>query len=61
MYVEYTDGEREYYDLESDPYELRNIYPQLSPAQVDAVHSRLATLERCRGATTCQAAAGDGS
>jgi arylsulfatase A-like enzyme len=61
MYVEYTDGEREYYDLESDPYELRNIYPQLSSAQVDAAHSRLATLERCRGATTCQAAAGDGS
>jgi N-acetylglucosamine-6-sulfatase len=61
MYVEYANGEREYYDLESDPYELMNIYPQLSLSHVDAVHSQLATLESCRGATTCQPVAGDGS
>jgi arylsulfatase A-like enzyme len=61
VYVEYASGEREYYDLKADPYELKNIYPKLSPPQVDALHSRLVQLERCRGAGTCQHAAGRGS
>jgi arylsulfatase A-like enzyme len=53
IYVEYANGAREYYDLKSDPYELTNIYPNLSPEQVDALHSRLATLQRCRGVASC--------
>ena len=57
VYVEYANGAREYYDLESDPYELTNIYPRLSPQQVSALHSRLATLERCRGVASCHQAA----
>jgi N-acetylglucosamine-6-sulfatase len=57
VYVEYANGSREYYDLEADPYELTNIYPRLSPEQVGALHSRLATLERCRGVASCHQAA----
>ena len=60
MYVEYADGEREYYDLRSDPYELTNIYAPLSPDQVHSLHSRLVGLESCRGAATCQQFAGYG-
>ena len=60
-YVEYANGEREYYDLKSDPYELTNIYPKLSPGQVAALHSRLAPLERCRDAVTCQHVGAPGS
>ena len=60
-YVEYANGEREYYDLESDPYELTNIYSNLPRSRVDALHSRLAALESCRGAASCQLAAGAGS
>jgi arylsulfatase A-like enzyme len=59
-YVEYANGEREYYDLKSDPYELTNIYPELSPRQVDALHSRLAMLESCREVVTCQHVAAPG-
>jgi arylsulfatase A-like enzyme len=57
MYVEYANGEREYYDLDSDPYELTNIYPELSPDQVDALHSRLARMESCHGTASCRQAA----
>jgi arylsulfatase A-like enzyme len=53
-YVEYANGEREFYDLTSDPYELTNTYQRLSPAQVDALHAELASLESCRGVVTCQ-------
>ena len=54
LYVEYANGEREYYDLKSDPYELTNTYRKLPPAQVDALHSELARLETCRFVATCQ-------
>jgi N-acetylglucosamine-6-sulfatase len=57
MYVEYLNGEREYYDLESDPYELTNIYPELSPEKVDALHSRLVRMESCHGTPSCRRAA----
>ncbi|MGH3056187.1 MAG: sulfatase/phosphatase domain-containing protein, partial [Gaiellaceae bacterium] len=59
-YVEYANGEREYYDLDSDPYELTNTYSELSPDQVDALHSRLAGLENCHSAAACRHAAGRG-
>jgi len=60
IYVEYADGEREYYDLQSDPYELRNIYATLSPDRVQALHSRLVALESCHGAASCRQAGGHG-
>ena len=34
LYVEYDDGEREFYDLQTDPYELDNLAASLSPAAI---------------------------
>ena len=38
LYVEYADGEKEYYDLKTDPYELDNIVDQLNPAELTLLH-----------------------
>jgi hypothetical protein len=57
MYVEYANGEREYYDLDSDPYELTNVYPELTPDRVDALHTRLARMASCHGTASCRQAA----
>jgi N-acetylglucosamine-6-sulfatase len=53
-YVEYANGEREYYDLQTDPYELTNTYRKLSPQQANALHAELTRLVSCRGAADCQ-------
>jgi arylsulfatase A-like enzyme len=53
VYVEYVDGEREYYNLATDPYELHNVYPSLPPSKVAALHAELARLENCRDSPTC--------
>jgi N-acetylglucosamine-6-sulfatase len=50
LYVEYVDGEREWYDLRSDPEQLHNRYDDLSAAGRRRLHDRLVTLELCRGA-----------
>lgn len=50
-YVEYSTGERELYDRESDPAELSNLAATSPPALLHRLHERLAELERCRGAT----------
>src|SRR3954447_21430851 len=50
LYVEYVDGEREWYDLTVDPNELHNGYDELQPDEQAALHSRLVALEGCRGA-----------
>jgi N-acetylglucosamine-6-sulfatase len=54
-YVEYATGEKELYDLRTDPYELANGYdPDAPPSDL---LSRLQALEVCRVGTeiTCQA------
>src|SRR4029077_10016076 len=38
LYVEYDTGEREYYDLVRDPFELRNVVGELPPARVRKLH-----------------------
>ena len=43
-------GEREFYDLTNDPYELHND-PSLAPAALD---SQLDALVACTGAEECQ-------
>ena len=35
LYVEYSDGEREFYDLRRDPFELHNIAFRLTRAERD--------------------------
>ncbi len=56
LYVEYKSGEREFYDLRTDPYELDNLAGSLSAADLETLHARLARLEACHGATSCWAA-----
>jgi arylsulfatase A-like enzyme len=56
LYVEYTDGEREFYDLRNDPFELHNIASQLSPYDLGLLHVELARMKSCHGQTACWAA-----
>ena len=53
LYVEYGNGEREYYDLQRDPFELDNIAAQLSPARAGTLHRALVRIEACHGARAC--------
>jgi arylsulfatase A-like enzyme len=53
LYVEYDTGEREYYDLRRDPFELRNVFARLSPGRVSRLHRTLSDIERCHGARSC--------
>lgn len=53
LYVEYGDGEREYYDLRLDPFELRNLAARLSRRRLAELHRELTAMERCHGAGQC--------
>ena len=57
LYVEYIDGEREFYELRRDPYELRNLAPRLAPDRLAALHADLTRLVACHTADSCWAAA----
>ncbi|MBV9213190.1 MAG: sulfatase [Actinobacteria bacterium] len=60
LYVEYVNGDLEYYDLSRDPFELRNTAATLPVAKRRQLHSMLASLERCHDAATCWAASSAG-
>jgi N-acetylglucosamine-6-sulfatase len=49
LYVEYADGELEFYDLRRDPFELHNIALSLSLQQLSLLHSELMAMKHCRG------------
>jgi N-acetylglucosamine-6-sulfatase len=49
VYVEYSDGEREYYNLARDPYERHNTYNRLEPRQRTRLHNALREIQRCNG------------
>lgn len=49
LYVEYTTGERELYDLQNDPYELKNLVKKAPQDLVDQLAAWLAQLEGCSG------------
>jgi len=57
-YVEYVDGELEYYNLNKDPYELNNSIGLLSPKAHAQLHSRLTALVDCHTGAACWNAAG---
>ncbi|HUA03225.1 MAG TPA: sulfatase [Solirubrobacteraceae bacterium] len=56
LYVEYDDGEREFYDLQIDPFELHNISGELTRKQLARLHAELGRLKRCHGGRKCWAA-----
>jgi arylsulfatase A-like enzyme len=57
LYAEYVTGEREYYNLTRDPYELHNLAGRLPAQQLARLHTELEALANCHGATQCQHAA----
>jgi N-acetylglucosamine-6-sulfatase len=60
LYVEYADGEREFYDLRTDPFELHDLADQLSGATLAQLHQALVAMKRCHGDESCWAAMGGG-
>ncbi len=56
LFVEYTDGEREFYDLRTDPFELHNLAGKLTAVQRRLLHAELSRLKRCHGSRRCWAA-----
>lgn len=52
-YVEYSSGEREYYDRAADPNELHNIAGHLSKSRLAALHSALMKLAKCHNQSDC--------
>jgi N-acetylglucosamine-6-sulfatase len=51
IYIEYVTGERELYDLQKDPNELRNLVGSQPPKSLERLKARLDTLRRCHGET----------
>lgn len=47
LYVEYDNGEIEFYDLAADPYQLENIASTLSAETLDKLHTKLEVLKYC--------------
>jgi hypothetical protein len=57
LYVEYVDGEREYYNLRVDPDQLHNRVARASVAVLRPLRRALHALEACAGVTSCAPAA----
>jgi arylsulfatase A-like enzyme len=55
LYVEYADGERELYDLTSDPFQLDNLAAEVPPERLARLSAELAQMAGC-GAAECWAA-----
>ncbi len=49
LYVQYADGEHEFYDLRRDPFELYNVYGSLNAGQHAQLTSELRRMARCVG------------
>lgn len=56
LYVAYSDGEHEFYDLRRDPFELHNIFNSLNGRQRAQLQSELARMEHCHNGPACWAA-----
>ena len=57
MRCESKSGEREFYNLRRDPFELHNRAGSLSAIQLAELHDDLAQLENCHTGAECWAAA----
>jgi arylsulfatase A-like enzyme len=50
LYVRYATGEREYYDMRTDPWQVRNLYGVPSAqAEIDRLDRLLTRYQNCRG------------
>ncbi|MBL1098616.1 sulfatase family protein [Streptomyces coffeae] len=58
LYVEYTDGQTEFYEMGSDPDQMNNRAASLPEEQRAALHRTLTALQHCKGAESCRAASG---
>ena len=56
LYVEYNDGEREFYNLNTDPFELHNLAGSLTSSQLAVLHGDLLAIEHCHSGPACWAA-----
>jgi arylsulfatase A-like enzyme len=56
LYVQYTDGEHEFYDLRSDPFELNNIFHTLNVRQRRQLHFELRAMQHCHTGPACWSA-----
>lgn len=56
-YFEHETGERELYDLQVDPYELKSIHESADPALLEDLRARLEALKDCAG-NACREADG---
>jgi arylsulfatase A-like enzyme len=55
LYVEYANGERELYDMQTDPYQLQNLAATADPALLAELAANMHHLRLCAGAD-CRAA-----
>jgi len=46
-YVEYDNGKKELYDLETDPYELESLHESTSPSLLEDLKAKLDALKNC--------------
>jgi arylsulfatase A-like enzyme len=58
VYVEYADGEKEFHDRATDPYELHNTYGSLSDDRKASLHAMVTALQSCHDVQSCSAADG---
>jgi N-acetylglucosamine-6-sulfatase len=56
LYVEYADGEREFYNLRRDPFELHNLAGRLTRSDLALLHKELSAMKHCHGGRQCWAA-----
>lgn len=57
LFVQYADGQREFYNTAADPNELHNLASAAAPATLAPLQQALTALQKCRGTAACQAAA----
>ncbi len=54
LYVEYsTTGEREFYNLKNDPYELHNLVRNSQQRRRTQLHQELSTMGNCHTGPAC--------
>jgi hypothetical protein len=53
VYVEYQDGEKEYYDLTTDPFEMTNTASSLTTSQVQLFHNTITAIQNCTETASC--------